>query len=41
MVVNPPWQLDQSLAPTMEWLGPHLAQEAGGAGSLRWLVPEK
>ena len=41
MVVNPPWQLDQALAPTMDWLGRHLAQEAGGAGSLRWLVPEK
>ena len=41
MVVNPPWQLDQSLAPAMDWLGRHLAQEAGGRGDLRWLVPEK
>jgi 23S rRNA (adenine2030-N6)-methyltransferase len=41
MVVNPPWQLDQTLAPTMHWLGQHLAQGVGGAGILRWLVPER
>ena len=40
MVVNPPWQLDQELQPTMQWLGCHLAQLRGGEGSLRWLVPE-
>jgi 23S rRNA A2030 N6-methylase RlmJ len=40
MVVNPPWQLDQSVGQAMTWLGPQLAQEAGGAGTLRWVVPE-
>ncbi|WP_221031897.1 23S rRNA (adenine(2030)-N(6))-methyltransferase RlmJ [Actomonas aquatica] len=41
MVVNPPWQLDQAVAPAMTWLGETLAQAAGGEGSLRWLVPER
>ncbi len=41
MVVNPPWQLDAAVAPMMSWLGETLAQAAGGAGSLRWLSPER
>ncbi|MCF3652240.1 23S rRNA (adenine(2030)-N(6))-methyltransferase RlmJ [Synoicihabitans lomoniglobus] len=40
MVINPPWQLDQRVAPAMSWLGETLAQAPGGAGTLQWLVPE-
>lgn len=40
MVVNPPWQLEQNLAPALHWLAATLAQAPGGAGGLRWLVPE-
>ena len=40
MVVNPPWQLDQPVAKAMDWLGSQLAQDSGGGGTLRWLVPE-
>ncbi len=40
MVVNPPWEADREIAPTMTWLGRELAQGEGGGGTLRWLVRE-
>jgi 23S rRNA (adenine2030-N6)-methyltransferase len=40
LVVNPPWQLDREIAPVLNALAVRLAQAPGGAGRLRWLVPE-
>jgi 23S rRNA (adenine2030-N6)-methyltransferase len=40
VVVNPPWQLDREIAPVLSALAVRLAQAPGGAGRLRWLVPE-
>jgi len=39
-VLNPPWQIDRVIAPLMPVLAELLAQEPGGSGRLRWLVPE-
>ncbi len=39
-VVNPPWQIDQAVAPLLPLLAELLAQAPGGGGRLRWLVPE-
>lgn len=40
LVVNPPWQIDRTLAPLLPKLAAWLAQSPGGAGRLHWLVPE-
>jgi len=40
LVVNPPWQLDREIVPVLSALAVRLAQAPGGAGRLRWLVPE-
>jgi 23S rRNA (adenine2030-N6)-methyltransferase len=40
LVINPPWQLDRQLAPTLAWLASSLAQGPGAAFKLSWLVPE-
>ncbi|MSO75524.1 MAG: 23S rRNA (adenine(2030)-N(6))-methyltransferase RlmJ [Alphaproteobacteria bacterium] len=40
IVVNPPWQLAETLEGVLAWLGPVLAQDVGAAGSIAWLVPE-
>ncbi len=40
LIVNPPWQFDQELAPLADWLADALAQAPGGGMELRWLVPE-
>jgi 23S rRNA (adenine2030-N6)-methyltransferase len=40
IIANPPWQLDQTLAGVLSWLGPVLAQAAGAAETIAWLVPE-
>jgi 23S rRNA (adenine2030-N6)-methyltransferase len=40
LVVNPPWQLDQELAPALRWLAEVLAQDAQAGSRLDWLVPE-
>ncbi len=41
LVVNPPWRLDEELAPVASWLADQLAQAEGAQGSLNWLVPER
>ncbi len=40
VVINPPWQVDQVIAPILPWLAKVLAQSPGGSAGLRWLVPE-
>lgn len=40
VVVNPPWQFDQTAAPILDALARELAQAPGAAGRLQWLVPE-
>jgi 23S rRNA (adenine2030-N6)-methyltransferase len=39
-VINPPWQIDQVIAPLLPLLAEVLAQAPSGSGRLRWLVPE-
>ena len=39
-VLNPPWQVEQAIAPVLPVLAELLAQSPGGGGALRWLVPE-
>jgi 23S rRNA (adenine2030-N6)-methyltransferase len=41
LVVNPPWQIDRELVPTMQALLPILAQDNDAGVDLRWLVEEK
>ena len=40
VVINPPWQLDQELAPAARWLAGVLAQDVGARAELTWLVRE-
>ena len=40
-VVNPPWQIEQTLQPIVADLTRLLAQGPGASGNLRWLVREK
>lgn len=40
-VINPPWQIDQTMRPIISDLAKRLAQAPGGYGQLRWLVPER
>jgi len=40
VIVNPPWQLDEQLAPLLQWLAATLAPGAGRA-DLRWLAREE
>ncbi len=40
IVVNPPWQFDREAEPVLAYLAGVLAQQPGGGGSVRWLVPE-
>jgi 23S rRNA (adenine2030-N6)-methyltransferase len=40
LVLNPPWQIEQTIGPLMTPLAELLAQAPGGSGQLRWLVPE-
>lgn len=39
-VLNPPWQLDQEIAPLVDWLAGALAQAPGQTGALTWLARE-
>jgi 23S rRNA (adenine2030-N6)-methyltransferase len=39
-VVNPPWQIDQTLRPLLDTLASRLAQAPGGAATLDWIVRE-
>lgn len=41
LVVNPPWQIEETLNPIIRDLGTRLAQEPGGSAGLRWLVRER
>jgi 23S rRNA (adenine2030-N6)-methyltransferase len=41
LVINPPWQLANDVAPEIAWLANALAREEGASGSLTWLVPER
>jgi 23S rRNA (adenine2030-N6)-methyltransferase len=41
MVINPPWQFDREAREALESLADMLAQEAGGGGSVEWLVEER
>ncbi|MBA4501096.1 23S rRNA (adenine(2030)-N(6))-methyltransferase RlmJ [Marinobacterium marinum] len=41
LLINPPWQLDQTLAEVSPWLVEQLQVSAGsGTGRVEWLVPE-
>lgn len=40
VLVNPPWQMDETLAGLLPWLAEVLAQGKGGGFRLDWLVPE-
>lgn len=40
LVVNPPWKLEETARPALEWLAPLLAQGSGAGSRVRWLVPE-
>lgn len=40
VVINPPWQFEATARPLLEYLSGVLAQEPGGGGQVRWLVPE-
>jgi 23S rRNA (adenine2030-N6)-methyltransferase len=40
VILNPPWQFDHEAKPLLEFLAGALAQEPGGSGRVRWLVPE-
>ncbi|WP_236919022.1 23S rRNA (adenine(2030)-N(6))-methyltransferase RlmJ [Ereboglobus luteus] len=39
-VINPPWQIDQTLAPMLDTLYQSLAQSPGGKATLDWIVRE-
>lgn len=41
VVVNPPWQLDQELAPVLPWLADALGRAPGAEGRLTWRVRER
>ena len=41
VVINPPWKLDQELAPAARWLAEALAQDEGGRAEFHWLVRER
>lgn len=41
LVLNPPWGSARSLDGLARWLAPVLAQGAGAAGGVHWLVPER
>ena len=40
VVINPPWQFDQSAGAVLSILASELAQAPGGGGRVNWLVPE-
>ena len=40
VIINPPWQFDQTAKPLLTWLAAALAQEPGGGARSHWLVPE-
>jgi len=40
VVLNPPWQIEQVIAPLLPVLAELLAQMPGGSGRLRWLKSE-
>ena len=40
LVVNPPWKLDETIAPVLPWLADTLAQAPGEGSSLQWLIHE-
>jgi 23S rRNA (adenine2030-N6)-methyltransferase len=40
VVINPPWQFEQTAGPMMDFFGEALAQAPGGGGRIEWIVPE-
>jgi 23S rRNA (adenine2030-N6)-methyltransferase len=40
VLVNPPWQLDDSLRQLLPWLKDRLGQDLAGQATVDWLVPE-
>ncbi|HXQ30924.1 MAG TPA: 23S rRNA (adenine(2030)-N(6))-methyltransferase RlmJ [Steroidobacteraceae bacterium] len=40
LIINPPWQLDQILAPALPWLKERLAPTGRGRSRISWQVPE-
>jgi len=41
LVINPPWQIDAEIVPSLDVLAGMLSQAPGGFGRLRWLVNER
>ncbi len=40
LIINPPWQLDERLAPALPWLREHTAPAGRGRSRVSWHVPE-
>ncbi|HXQ63852.1 MAG TPA: 23S rRNA (adenine(2030)-N(6))-methyltransferase RlmJ [Steroidobacteraceae bacterium] len=40
LIINPPWQLDELLAPVLPWLKERLAPTGRGRSRVSWQVPE-
>jgi 23S rRNA (adenine2030-N6)-methyltransferase len=40
LVINPPYEIDKELSPSLTWMTEILAQDHGGKAELRWLVRE-
>lgn len=40
LIINPPWQLEDTLAQSYAWLTPILQSPVGGSWRVEWLVPE-
>ena len=41
LIVNPPWQFEEEVAPGLASLAEQLAQEPGATSHFNWLVPER
>jgi 23S rRNA (adenine2030-N6)-methyltransferase len=40
LILNPPWQIEQEIALSVDFLHPLLAREPGARAGIEWLVPE-
>lgn len=40
LILNPPWQIEQEIGPTVAFLHPLLAREPGARAGIEWIVPE-
>jgi 23S rRNA A2030 N6-methylase RlmJ len=40
LILNPPWQIEQEIALSVDFLHPLLARDPGARAGIEWLVPE-